>query len=590
LNFLIPASICVGTLICKATIEDAADPSQHVLSTLRMDFEDLPPVDLHTVLVHYTGVDYFDKPVDAQPTPLDVLETLDYVMRTFPISDVTFDGCEVLPWAAKLAVGENFYNLAGQIGTLRALSGTDDLYIALIPPEAGCGGTCGLGGGGSALFFAKDGPSASHEIGHALGRSLHTPCDMATAPGEDPSYPAYGSYQRGSIGEFGFDTKLLSIQDPSSTYDFMSYCVPRWVSPHTYLGLAAVVKAGGFSSSAMASKASAWSADIAEFCRLGLRIRRGERVPTVEVTNAFQLRRHPPRPTASQASDVMIEVVGDADQVMDVVSCDTPMYDASPEGPFLDYAVTFPWPSGVRSLRVTRAGVVLSTLEVAEEPPTIEITEARLVTTRRGTMVRVTWHGQAPDGVVPGLEYAVRYSQDGQRWRALASALNTSRLAVDLGLLPGGNQCRLQVIATAGLRTSVAETAPFHIPRKLRIPYLVEPHADARYEVGSPVAFFGIGFSPDFGLCPPAEVKWSSQKDGPLGTGYQLTITSLSVGRHRIQLSISDGLGHEQVAERAIAIVQGPSERFTTKASAKSAIESVKKNAARAPVDHETGE
>ena len=36
------------------------------------------------------------------------------------------------------------------------MSGTNDVYAGLIPPAAGCGGVCGLGGGGAAIFFVNE--------------------------------------------------------------------------------------------------------------------------------------------------------------------------------------------------------------------------------------------------------------------------------------------------------------------------------------------------------------------------------------------------------------------------------------------------
>src|SRR5262249_28092359 len=157
----------------------SADATKHALASglFQLDFVEVPPLAVHSILIHYTGVDFFDQPVDAQPTGLDVMTALDYVLRTYPISTVAFDGCEVLEWSDKLAVDENFHNLFGTVAAMRALGAPDELYIALIPPQAGCGGTCGLGGGGTALFFSQsldDSSDAAHEIGHAFGR-IHAP-------------------------------------------------------------------------------------------------------------------------------------------------------------------------------------------------------------------------------------------------------------------------------------------------------------------------------------------------------------------------------------------------------------------------------
>src|SRR5262249_30063711 len=68
---------------------------------------------------------------------------------------------------------------------------------------------------------------------HAFDRD-HAPCGNPGNP--DPNYPTYDTLPMGSIGEYGIDASG-NVKDPSTTWDFMSYCSPKWVSPYTYLGL-----------------------------------------------------------------------------------------------------------------------------------------------------------------------------------------------------------------------------------------------------------------------------------------------------------------------------------------------------------------
>jgi hypothetical protein len=59
------------------------------------------------------------------------------------------------------------------------------------------------------------------------------------------------------------------------------------------------------------------------------------------------------------------------------------------------------------------------------------------------------------------------------------------------------------------------------------------------------------------GLGPPSyeEVHWSSDVDGDLGTGYELT-ADLSAGEHTVTVTIPDGLG-STLSVRAIIVVGG---------------------------------
>src|SRR5206468_11952679 len=107
LNFRVPWSLCVGTVLCSLNVFDPLNPGDSDSRDFALDFVGVPPLPVHFVLIHYTGVNFFDKPVDAQPTGLDVLVGLDYVLRTYPISGFAFDGCEVIAWSAKLAVAQN---------------------------------------------------------------------------------------------------------------------------------------------------------------------------------------------------------------------------------------------------------------------------------------------------------------------------------------------------------------------------------------------------------------------------------------------------------------------------------------------------
>jgi hypothetical protein len=53
----------------------------------------------------------------------------------------------------------------------------------------------------------------------------------------------------------------------------------------------------------------------------------------------------------------------------------------------------------------------------------------------------------------------------------------------------------------------------------------------------------------------PSQMQWSSNLDGELGVGYDLT-APLSAGRHQLTVTAPDGIGGT-LSERAIIIVGG---------------------------------
>ena len=66
-----------------------------------------------------------------------------------------------------------------------------------------------------------------HELGHALGRS-HAPCGGPA--GVDPGYP----YENASIGVPGVDLRDGIRREPAQYFDFMSYCLPVFVSDYQF--------------------------------------------------------------------------------------------------------------------------------------------------------------------------------------------------------------------------------------------------------------------------------------------------------------------------------------------------------------------
>ncbi len=62
---------------------------------------------------------------------------------------------------------------------------------------------------------------------------------------------------------------------------------------------------------------------------------------------------------------------------------------------------------------------------------------------------------------------------------------------------------------------------------------------------GEAVVLVGSATDPEDGAIPGASLAWSSETDGPLGTGASLPVTSLTAGTHRIWLTATDAAGLE---------------------------------------------
>ena len=108
---------------------------------------------------------------------------------------------------------------------LRRMEGATGQYMGVI--SGPFFGAAGLADGYRASFVA--GPEAwgiAHELGHNMSLG-HAPC-VAIAQ-IDPAFPT----SNGSIGAWGYDVAREKLVPPA-TWDFMSYCSPRWISDYSF--------------------------------------------------------------------------------------------------------------------------------------------------------------------------------------------------------------------------------------------------------------------------------------------------------------------------------------------------------------------
>jgi hypothetical protein len=547
LNFIIPWEICTGQLLCELYIFDPADTNSANRNIIfpTLNFIAVPAIKVNSVLIHYTGLDYFNNPVDKQPNGYDVLAVCSYLLRTSAVSTINFDGCTVFQWSLQTSVAANFYLLFDYIGELRALSGTNDLYFGILPPEAGCGGVCGLGavGGGFCLFFGGadnlENYDAIHEIGHALGR-IHAPeCLPASDPG-DASYPQYSNFPRASIGECGVDTLTMQVFDPRITRDYMSYCSPTWASPYGFNLELASIQSGAFSDRGTGAllNPSVDLSMVGDFHYVRFRVHRPDPNPRVTIECTFHIVRNLPLPAGGRENGISIELTDNHDNLLYSAKCYSSMHDDDPL-PFEDFTSYFPDFKNLAAIKIIQEDKVLQRFPVADKAPTI----AKMAIEHTKNITRLTWEGKADKKSTTPMSYSVRYSNDGENWKPLAVNLTESKLVVNTDLLPGGKNCRFQVLASAGFRTSLLEIKPFAkalSPRKIHIN---SPKSNQVFEYGQPIAFCGTAFSPDYGNSVSDEIVWTSLTGGKIGIGHQHTCNNLKVGHHWITIHVPDGEG-----------------------------------------------
>ncbi len=167
----------------------------------------------------------------------------------YPIVDLTIDVHAVVPWSGGTtwSGSADFGEINAELMDIRAAERAPEsaYYYAIVAPDddfsSYCGGSCVTGQSyvaddardgdyrvGSGVGFGTESSAGTlaHEVGHQYGR-YHAPCDTS---GSDVDYP----YTNGQIGVWGYDRRTRTFQPPTTTYDFMGYCDPQWISDYTW--------------------------------------------------------------------------------------------------------------------------------------------------------------------------------------------------------------------------------------------------------------------------------------------------------------------------------------------------------------------
>ncbi|WP_156338688.1 hypothetical protein [Chondromyces crocatus] len=196
-----------------------------------------------------------------------------------------------------------------------------------------------------------------------------------------------------------------------------------------------------------------------------------------------------------------------------------------------------PFPSATRVIRFEYGGRTIEEVAVPAAGPEVELTWHP--TERVRGKAHVTWRGEHPLGLK--LDYFLRYSHtNGVTWSPISLRTSADHQEIDFDQLPGGERCRLAVMATDGVNTRLARSSPFAVAVKPCRTMILEPSAPITAPAGTPIALRGQGLWLEEGRPELAQLSWQSSIDGPLGDGDRIE-TLLSAGMHQITLTAGDG-------------------------------------------------
>jgi hypothetical protein len=402
-------------------------------------------------------------------------------------------------------------------------------------------------------MFEGHGKHWAHELAHNLGRK-----HVSTAHGEDNGGDVDGNfpYPHGGIGEPGLALNTFYwigspfLIPPGVTrgcekhaHDLMSYgsssCqhTYSWISPYTYKALFdKQVQRGREATPQVGS----------EKIIVGGRIKKNGTV----MLRPFQ-RRVTRQPAGDgKSGDYVIEFL-DASGAVRQVHRFTPAETSHSDD--LSFQEVIPWKKGTRKIVVKRKDETIAEREVSRSTPWVRITTPP---DSRKWGDKATIHWDAGDDDRDPLTFIVYYDA-GDGWLPLAVGVKDTRVTIDTRLLPGSERARIRVEATDGVNTAHADSGIFPIAGKTPVVSILGPRNEI-VAAGTPVTFTGVSYDAEDGLLPGASLRWESDRDGRLGVGRELRVTSMSAGKHTITLTGTDRSRKSGTA-RITVTVGGPS-------------------------------
>ncbi len=408
------------------------------------------------------------------------------------------------------------------------------------------------GGQGVSAWVTEPGGgrTLAHELGHNFGL-------RHSSPG-DERWP----YDTADIQEDGVDVLEMTVIEADRAKDFMfgRREDADWISPTSWRRLfdadlrpsrfALSAADGHVSGSAAAASTSAQTASLAIITGEISRDGGGELDPLI-VGPAKPLPTGLNPPPGEQACVAWLDALG-AERAS---YCFNPHFESAETGPTdrVPLRLVLPHPPDTAAVQLRWQGQLVDELRPGGTSPDVTLLSPNGGEVVAG-MQRVTWEASDPDG--DPLRYHVLASiDDGASWRTVATDLVETSTVWDTTRAGGGGAVRLRVVATDGIHTAHDDVdAAFVMPRMAPSARIITPRMGSVFARSQAVLLLGSAQDPEEGALGGASLRWTSDRDGPLGTGRQVVSPDLSRGPHVISLQAidADGLSDEATVELLI--------------------------------------
>ncbi len=324
--------------------------------------------------------------------------------------------------------------------------------------------------------------------------------------------------------------------EPNQSFEMMSYCSPRWVTPWSYRGMYKGLLGPTIVIPLSSGTFDEVSGTVTES---GLVF---DPVFTLETSG----------PTDQGSGSYRIEVRNSGGGVLSTrwftprVST-TESASGDVKGPPY-FTELVPHQTGAASIAVMDdTGKQAGTLQLGGVAPTVKIAFPAGGEVLQGVQ-NISWSVTDPDS--SSHVFRVQYSADnGTTWSSLTMSYQGLVLPINFDQLPGASGTALiRVYASDGVNTGQATSKPFSVPKKLPKAKISYPANGAIFHVGEFLNLEGIGFDADTGILSDSSLTWSSSSlGGTLGTGNELNFGYLgesAVGNQTIKLTATDSDGN----------------------------------------------
>ncbi len=372
----------------------------------------------------------------------------------------------------------------------------------------------------------------THEMGHNYGRQHARGC--GNPEGIDDNIPQM-------LEDYGLNVETLDIKPPTVFHDVMSYCWDVWPTAYIYQH----VYDFAMENEANASAAQAAGGEAAGAARsLGLLL--AGSVDPEESTGRFrrvELRLWPGGPFDGAGEGAYSLELRDAAQTVLFTRHFTPSLaiESGGETVSYDFKEVLPPRPGVAHIVLKRGVQVLATREVSAHAP-----EVTLLAPNGGEHITEPFQArwEASDADDDSLTFSLQVStQGGQGWLPIARGLTETTYTLDPARLPGGDRMRLRVIAYDGVRTGIdISDADFHLPNHPPVVHIQRPEDGGHARAGNLVLLTAQARDAEDDLIVD-QLQWHSDRDGPLGTGREIGVRTLSQGLHTLTAMVTDTMG-----------------------------------------------